>query len=71
MNSTCPAGVKTDLGRDIMDNPITAVLGTTFLSIAFKTVDEGAKTLVQAALTRPEESGKYFTYYQSDEDYLK
>lgn len=71
VNSTCPAGVKTELGRDIMGNPITAVLGSAFLSIAMKSGEEGAKTLVQAALTKPRESGKYFTYYQSDEDYLK
>lgn len=67
----CPAGVKTELGRDIMSNPVLSVLGNLVLSVVMKPVEEGAKTLVYAALLKPEENGKYFTFYQSEEDYLK
>ena len=71
VNSTCPAGVKTELGRDMMSNPITAILGSILLAVGMKSAEEGAKTLVYAALTKPEENGKFFTFYQSDEEYLK
>ena len=71
MNSTCPAGVKTELGRDIMDHPITTILGSAYISIAIILANEEAKTLIYATLTRPEESGKYFTFSQSDEEYSK
>jgi hypothetical protein len=40
-----------------------------FMTLAAKTTEGGARTLVLSALTTPEENGKYFTNYQSDEDY--
>ena len=54
-----------------MSNPITAILGSAFLNVAMKSADEGAKTLVYAALTSPEDHANFVTFYQSDEEYFK
>ena len=39
------------------------------MAVISKPTEGGARTLVLAAMTTPEENGKYITHYQTDEDY--
>lgn len=61
--------VATDLGRAYMTGPVLTFLINSMMSMIAKSGEGGARTPVLAALTTPEENGKYITNYQSDEDY--
>jgi hypothetical protein len=40
-----------------------------FMYLVAKSTEGGTRSLVLAAMTTPEENGKYITHYQSDADY--
>jgi hypothetical protein len=61
--------VKSDLGRDYKTNALASFGVDMFMNIVSKSTDGGARTPVLAALTTPEENGKYITFYQSDVEY--
>jgi hypothetical protein len=61
--------VKSDLGRAYKTSYPLSLAVDLFSNLAMKTTEGGARTLVLATMTSPEENGKYYTNYQSDEDY--
>lgn len=61
--------VKSDLGRAYKTNFIFAFGIDMIMNMIMKTTEGGARSLVLAAMTSPEENGKYITHYQSDADY--
>jgi hypothetical protein len=61
--------VKSDLGRAYKTNYLLSLGVEVFMNLATKTTEGGARTLILATMTTPEENGKYYTNYQSDEDY--
>jgi hypothetical protein len=63
--------VKTDLARDYKKNFLMSAGVDAFMTLVMKTTEGGARSTVLAAMTTPEENGKYITHYQSDEDYKK
>ena len=63
--------VKSELARDILTNPVLSFVGNAVMTAFFKSADDGAKTLVYAAVLDPKETGKHFSFYQSDDDYRK
>lgn len=63
--------VKTDLARDYRKNALISVGVDVVMAVVMKTTEGGARTPILAAITTPEENGKYITHYQSDEDYKK
>jgi hypothetical protein len=65
----CPGMVKSELGREFKTNVVTSLAADAILTAVFKSTEGGARTLIYAALTTPDENGKYFTHYQSDEEY--
>jgi len=71
VNPMCPGMVKSDLGRAYKTSALLSFAVDMFMTLAAKTTEGGARSLVLSALTTPEENGKYFTNYQSDEDYKK
>jgi hypothetical protein len=67
---TKPVGmVKTDLAREYKTNMLMSMAVNGFMTAIMKTTEGGARTLVLAATTSPEENGKYITHYQSEKDY--
>jgi NAD(P)-dependent dehydrogenase (short-subunit alcohol dehydrogenase family) len=69
VNSMCPGTVTTDLGRAYKTNFIATMGINLIMKVIFKTSEAGARTPALAALTTPEENGKYITHYMSEEDY--
>jgi hypothetical protein len=61
--------VKSDLGRAYKKNYLLSLGVDIFSNLAMKTTEGGARTLVLATMTTADENGKYYTNYQSDEDY--
>jgi hypothetical protein len=61
--------VKSDLGRAYKTSYLLSLGVDLFSNLAMKTTEGGARTLVLATMTTPGENGKYYTNYQSDEDY--
>jgi hypothetical protein len=61
--------VKSELGRAYRTNYLLSLAVDLFSNLAMKTTEGGARTLVLATMTTPEENGKYYTNYQSDDDY--
>jgi hypothetical protein len=61
--------VKSDLGRDYMKGAIMSFGVNMIMNLIMKPTEGGARSLVLAATTTPEENGKYITHYQSDTDY--
>ncbi len=61
--------VKSDLGRAYKTSYLLSLGVDLFGTLAMKSTEGGARTLVLATMTAPEENGKYYTNYQSDEDY--
>jgi len=61
--------VKSDLGRAYRTNYLLSLGVDLFSNLAMKTTEGGARTLVLATMTTPEENGKYYTNYQNDADY--
>lgn len=61
--------VYSDLGRQYKSNFIMTFAVNTFMTLLAKPTEGGARTLIIAALTTPEENGKYITHYQSEADY--
>lgn len=61
--------VKSDLARDYRINSIASFGVDMFMNVVSKSTNGGARTPVLAALTTPEENGKYITFYQGDADY--
>lgn len=61
--------VKSDLGRAYKTSFLLSLGVDAFSNLAMKTTEGGARTLVLATMTSPEENGKYYTNYQSDGDY--
>jgi hypothetical protein len=60
---------KPDLGRAYKENYLLSLGVDIFSNLAMKTTEGGARTLVLATTTTPDENGKYYTNYQSDEYY--
>ncbi|TAQ84760.1 hypothetical protein B7494_g6919 [Chlorociboria aeruginascens] len=71
VNSMCPGFVKSDLGRQYKTGFLMSAAFDAFMSTVPKSTEGGARTLVLAALTKPEENGKYITHYQKYEDFLE
>jgi hypothetical protein len=63
--------VKSDLGRAYKSSFLLSLAVDAFSNLAMKTTEGGARSLVLSATTTLEENGKYFTNYQSDEDYKR
>jgi hypothetical protein len=61
--------VKSELGRAYRTNYLLSLAVDLFSNLAMKSTEGGARTLVLATMTTPEENGKYYTNYQSDDDY--
>jgi hypothetical protein len=61
--------VKSELGRAYKTNYLLSFSVNIFMNLAMKTTGGGARTLILASMTPPGENGKYYTDYQSDEDY--
>jgi hypothetical protein len=62
--------VKSDLGRGYKTNFFFSFGVDMVMNVMAKSTEGGARSLVLAALTTPEENGKYITHYQqSDADY--
>lgn len=61
--------VKSDLGREYKTNFLFSFGIDMIMNVIMKSTEGGARSLVLAALTSPEENGKYITHYQSDVDY--
>lgn len=56
--STCPGACKSSLARELMANPIVRILGGIFLSLFFRTTEEGSRTFVSATVQGPQMNGK-------------
>ena len=61
--------VKSELGRAYKTNYLLSIGVDLFSNLAMKTTEGGARSLVLATMTTPEENGKHYTNYQSEEDY--
>lgn len=61
--------VKSDLGRSYKTGFLISFGVDMFMYLVMKPTEGGARSLVLAAMTTPEENGKYITHYQSDADY--
>jgi hypothetical protein len=61
--------VKSELGRAYKTNYLLSIGVDIFSNLAMKSTEGGARTLILATMTTPEENGKYYTGYQTDEDY--
>lgn len=61
--------VKSELGRAYRTNYLLSIGVDIFSNLAMKSTEGGARTLILAMMTTPEENGKYYTNYQTDEDY--
>ncbi len=61
--------VKSELGRAYRTSYLLSIGVDIFSNLAMKSTEGGARTLIFATMTTPEENGKYYTNYQSDEDY--
>ena len=61
--------MKSDLGRQYKTGFLLSLAVDGFMNLVAKPTEGGARTLVLAALTTPDENGNYITYYQSDEEY--
>lgn len=63
--------VKSNQARHFKTNAAVGVIADVFMTLCCKTAEGAARTVIAAALTKPEENGKYITHTQSDEDYRK
>jgi hypothetical protein len=61
--------VKSELGRAYRTNYLLSIGVDIFSNLAMKSTEGGARTLILATMTTPEENGQYYTNYQTDEDY--
>ena len=72
INTMCPGGCKSDLGRQHVEGSVIKTHILNFLMTIFaKSTEAGSRTFVLAALTIPEEQGKYIRHYGSEKDYIK
>ncbi|RDL39022.1 NAD(P)-binding protein [Venustampulla echinocandica] len=69
VNPLCPGMVKSELARHLKTNIIKSTAIDLIMTVLMKTTEGGARSVLYATLTTPEEHGKYITHYQSDEDY--
>lgn len=60
---------KSDLGRQYNTGALMSFSVDMFMNLFAKSTEAGARSLVLAAMAKPEENGKYITHYQSDADY--
>jgi NAD(P)-dependent dehydrogenase (short-subunit alcohol dehydrogenase family) len=63
--------VKSNLARHHKTNAAIGVVADIFMTLCCKTAAGAARTVIHAALTKPEENGLYVTHTESDEDYKK
>jgi len=63
--------VKSDLAREYKTNVFISILADIFMTLIMKNTEAGARSLDLASTTTSSENGKYYTNYQSDEDYEK
>ena len=61
--------MESDLGRQYKTNLLLSFRVDMIMNLAMKRTEDGARSLVLAVMTKPEENGKYITHYQSDEEY--
>ena len=61
--------VKSELGRAYRTSYLFSIGVDIFSNLAMKSTEGGARTLILATMTTPEENGKYYTNYQTDEHY--
>jgi hypothetical protein len=61
--------VKSELGRAYRTSYLLSIGIDIFSNLAMKSTEGGTRTLILATMTTPEENGKYYTNYQTDEDY--
>lgn len=61
--------VKTELGRGYKTNFLMSFAVNTFMNIVMKTTEGGARSVILAAVTTPEETGKYIRHYGTEEEY--
>lgn len=62
--------VYSDLGRQYRNGVVMTYAVNSLMAFISKPTEGGARTLVLAALTTPEENGKYITNYQTEEEYI-
>lgn len=63
----CPGMCKSNLAREA--NIFLQVLAKMLFAVVAKSGEEGARTMVLAAMTKPEESGNFIKHYGRDEEY--
>lgn len=61
--------VKSDLGRQYKAGMVMSFGVDVIMTLIAKSTEGGARSLALAAMTTPEENGKYITHYQSDDEY--
>lgn len=68
----CPGGCKSDLPRQHIEGSVIKTYILDFLMTVFaKSTESGSRTFVLAALTTPEQQGKYIRHYGSEKDYIE
>lgn len=72
VNTMCPGVCKSDLGRQYSEKGILMSVAVSFFSTAVaKSTESGARTMILAAMTGPEEHGKYIKHYGTEEEYAE
>jgi len=72
VNTICPGVCKSDLGRGFAKQGLMyQVAISIFSNLIAKTPEAGARTYVLAAMTTPEENGKYIRHYSTPEEYAE
>jgi hypothetical protein len=60
----CPGLCKSDLGRQYTaKSMLMSISVNIFMTALGKSTEAGARTFILAAMTRPEENGKYIKHY--------
>lgn len=72
VNTMCPGVCKSDLGRQYAaKGAVVRALIWFFFATFAKSTENGARTLVLAAMTGPNEHGKYIRHYGTEEQYAE
>lgn len=62
----CPGLCKSDLGRQYTENSyLASIVVSIFFAAMGKSAEAGARTFILAAMTGPEENGKYIKHHGS------
>jgi NAD(P)-dependent dehydrogenase (short-subunit alcohol dehydrogenase family) len=70
VNSMCPGACMSDLGRQHVEGSAVKQYGLHLIMwLVMKSTEAGSRTLLLAALTTPEEQGKFIRHYGTEEEY--